>query len=138
MTTVAVLLALLFVAGAAIVVYALRAPRRPQPVAQPQAPPAPAPQAWSATTDWTREAGAEFAELPEPARCDLIFAVADLQDERSQRLLVHALDDPSDAVALAAAHALARQGSADAVNAYAQEHPGERAERIVRTLALME
>jgi HEAT repeat protein len=135
MTLILAILALLFIVGVAAGLYAWLAPRAAAPVApEPAAPPEP----WSATTDWTREAGAEFAGLSESARCDLVFAVADLQDERSQRLLVHALDDPSDAVALAAAHALARRGGAQAVNAYAQEHPGERAERIVRTLALME
>lgn len=135
MTLILAVLAILFVAGVVIGLYAWLAPRAAAPVVP--APAAP-PQAWNATTDWTREAGAEFAGLSEPARCDLIFAVADLQDDASARLLLHALDDPSDAVALAAAHALARRGSAEAVNAYAAQHPGERAERIVRTLALME
>jgi HEAT repeat protein len=132
-TVIIVVLALVFVAGAAIGVYALRAPR-----AALEDPPQAAPlEPWSASTDWTTEAGAEFAGLSESARCDLIFAVADLHDERSERLLLHALDDPSDAVALAAAHALARRGDAHAIEAYAQRHPGERSERIARTLELL-
>ncbi len=92
---------------------------------------------WHGTTDWTKEAGAEFGGLNEGARCDLIFAVTDLNDERSHQLLVHALDDPSDAVALAAAHALEKRGSTDTVTDYVREHPGERAQRIQQTLALL-
>ncbi len=134
MTWVFVALAVVFAVGIALGIYAWRAPRAHDPA------PAPAPQVepWSATTDWTAQAGAEFAGLSESARCDLIFAVSDLQDDRSHQLLSHALDDPSDAVALAAAHALARRGSAAAVSEYAQRRPGERSERIVQTLALLE
>lgn len=140
MSPVVVVLVIVFVAGIALALYAWRAPR---PVAVPQpeqrdVAPAPPPERWTATTDWTTQAGDEFAGLSEAARCDLIFAVVDLDDERSQQLLIHALDDPSEAVVLAAAHALARRGQSDAVQQYAQKHPGERSERIVQTLALME
>lgn len=146
MSIVAVVLIVIFVAGIALGVYALRAPRVavPTPAPPPVHPPAydeettGEPETWTATTDWTQQAGDEFAGLSESARCDLVFAVADLHDERSQQLLLHALDDPSEAVVLAAAHALARRGQSDAVHQYAQTHPGERAERIVQTLALME
>lgn len=135
MTAVIVVLAVVFCAGVVIGIYALRAPR-----AEPVAVEAPRPplEPWTASTDWTNEAGAEFAGLSESARCDLIFAVADLRDERSQRLLSHALDDPSDAVALAAAHALARRGDSQALSEYAQRHPGERSERLARTLELLD
>jgi HEAT repeat protein len=133
MTIIITLLALVFAAGVILGIYALIAPR----AAAPQAPPVPPVEPWSATTDWTSEAGAEFAGLAESARCDLIFAVADLHDERSQRLLVHALDDPSDAVALAAAHALVRRGAGETIETYAQRHPGERSERLARTLELL-
>ncbi len=134
MTAVFVVLAVVFVVGAAIGVYALRAPRvhELQPVAVVPLEP------WHASTDWTAQAGAEFSGLSESARCDLIFAVCDLNDARSQDMLMHALDDPSDAVALAAAHALARRGSTDAVSGYAQRHPGDRAQRIVQTIALLD
>jgi hypothetical protein len=136
MTSALLVVAFIFAAGIIVGAYALLAPRVPVPVpAVPEQPPAPEP--WTASTDWTTEAGAEFAGMPESARCDLIFAVSDLHDERSQRLLEHALDDPSDAVALAAAHALASRGSADTVQAYAQQHPGERAQRILDTLLLL-
>lgn len=139
MSPVAVILIVVFVAGIALALYAWRAPR-PAPVQQESeaAPAPPQPERWTATTDWTTQAGEEFAGLSEAARCDLIFAVVDLDDERSQQMLLHALDDPSEAVVLAAAHALARRGQSDAIQQYAQQHPGERSERIVQTLALME
>jgi len=133
MTIVLAVLALVFIAGLIVGGYALLAPRAPARNEEPAKPLEP----WTATTDWTQEAGDEFAGLSESARCDLIFAVTDLADERSQRLLVHALDDPSDAVALAAAHALARRGESAQVDAYAQRHPGERSERLARTLELL-
>jgi HEAT repeat protein len=138
MNLIIAILVLIFVAGVAVGLYALLAPRSAAVEKPPVSAPAPPRETWTATTDWTTQAGEEFAGLSESARCDLIFAVADLHDERSQQLLLHALDDPSDAVVLAAAHALARRGQSQAVQAYAQQHPGERAERIVQTLALME
>lgn len=134
MTTIFIVLAIVFVIGAAIGVYAWLAPRTQEPAHTPPAQLEP----WEASTDWTTQAGDEFAGLSESARCDLIFAVSALNDDRSQRLLVHALDDPSDAVALAAAHALGRRGSTDTVTQYAQQHPGDRAQRIVQTLALLQ
>ncbi|HZT12268.1 MAG TPA: hypothetical protein VFA29_05685 [Candidatus Baltobacteraceae bacterium] len=134
MTPLLAALAALFVAGAAIGLYAWRAPRA---VPVKREPPRPIPPL-EPSPSWTAEAGEEFAELSESARCDLIFAVSDLNDERSARLLEHALNDPSDAVALAAAHALGRRGAAAAVSEYARRYPGERAERILATLALMQ
>lgn len=86
---------------------------------------------------WTREAASEFAGLTEAARCDMIFAVAAIDDERSRRLLVHALDDPSNTVALAAAHALARAGRLVDVRAYAQAHDGPRASELMQLLSLL-
>lgn len=134
MTAIFVILAIVFVIGAAIGLYAWLAPRA-QEQAEALHPPL---EPWQASTDWTTQAGAEFAGLTESARCDLIFAVSALNDDRSQQLLTHALDDPSDAVALAAAHALARRGSTQFVTDYAQQHPGDRAERILQTLALLQ
>lgn len=90
------------------------------------------------TTAWTNEAGAEFAGLSEAARCDLVFAVAALDDERSQRLLEHALHDPAEAVSLAAAHALAGHGRGPVVQAFLESHPGARADRIAQALALLD
>lgn len=134
MTAVVAILAVVFAAGALIGAYALLAPRATVEVREPSAPLAP----WKPSTGWTTQAGAEFAGLAESARCDLIFAVSGLGDERSQQLLVHALDDPSDAVALAAAHALARRGESTAVDEYVSRHPGERSERLARTLELLD
>jgi HEAT repeat protein len=134
MMVIVALLALVFLGGVAIGAYALLAPRavvKPEPAQAPLEP-------WTASTDWTTEAGAEFAGLSESARCDLIFAVADLHDERSEHLLLHALDDPSDAVALAAAHALVRRGQAHSVDEYTKLHPGERSQRLAGTLEMLE
>jgi len=90
------------------------------------------------TTAWTNEAGEEFAGLSEAARCDLVFAVAALDDERSQRLLEHALNDPAEAVSLAAAHALAGHGRRPVVEAFLADHPGARADRIAQALAVLD
>ena len=60
------------------------------------------------------DAGGSIAELAqdlEAERCDFVFAIAALEDPSSLRLLERALDDPCEAVALAAAHALATSGS---------------------------
>ncbi|MEO6836363.1 MAG: hypothetical protein ABI231_10725 [Candidatus Tumulicola sp.] len=120
-TAVAVVIVLIAVA---IGLYAWRARRAPR-----------APAAGSA--DWTNAAGAEFAGLSEPARCDLIFALAALDDRRSLRVLESALDDPSEAVALAAAHALTSRGEAPVVDRYFASNTGDRAARIAGTLALL-
>jgi hypothetical protein len=79
----------------------------------------------------------EFAALPEPARCDMIFAAAALDGDDSATLLRFALDDPSEAVALAAARALLGRGNAQAVDEYLERHPGDRTERISRVLSLV-
>jgi hypothetical protein len=81
--------------------------------------------------------GDEFAGLSESARCDLVFAVAALDGERSHPILEHALGDPSEAVALAAAHALTSQRQTDIVQRYLAGHPGERAQRITQALDLL-
>ena len=92
----------------------------------------------TASTAWTSGAGDEFEGLSESARCDMIFAVAALDDERSQSLLSHALRDPAEAVSLAAAHALATTGRRNLVEAFLAEHPGARADRISQALSLLE
>lgn len=93
---------------------------------------------WEPDSAWTAEAGEEFATLSEAARCDLVFAVADLHDERAEGLLLHALDDPSETVALAAAHILEKRGAAERVRAHVKRHPGARAQKIEETLALLQ
>lgn len=124
----------LFVAGALLGCYAWLAPRKPPAERSAE----PARPDLAVSDAWTAQAGEEFAGLTEPARCDLIFAVSDLRDERSAQMLVHALRDPADAVALAAAHALARRGRRDEIEAYVESAPAERAQSIVKTLALLQ
>lgn len=133
MTTIAAVLLVILVAGILLGAYALLAPRR---IAAERRKPAGV--TLQATTDWTHEAGDEFAGLSESARCDLVFAVAALEDDRSQRLLEHALNDPAEAVALAAAHALASTGRAGIVTSFLAGHPGPRADRLSDTLALLD
>ncbi len=99
--------------------------------AQPKAPPLQPPSSWA------QGAGDEFAGLSEADRCDLIFAVAALEDERSHELLERALDDPSETVALAAARGLTRHGGASTLERYLAQRPGERARRIAQTLELL-
>jgi hypothetical protein len=99
--------------------------------------PPPPNDVWEPDPAWTAQAGEEFATLSEAARCDLVFAVADLQDERAEGLLLHALDDPSETVALAAAHILEKRGAADRVRARVKRYPGPRAQKIEETLELL-
>lgn len=133
MSVVIAILVVVLIAGVAIGVYAVMAPRREEAQRRVREG---APR--EATTDWTNEAGAEFSGLSESARCDLVFAVAALEDERSQALLEHALDDPAEPVALAAAHVLAGSGRRPLVEQYLADNPGLRADRIAQALALLE
>jgi len=129
---VAIVLLVIFVAGVAIWLYARYAARRVDPER------APARTGLVANTTWASGAGDDFAGLSESARCDLVFAVAALDDERSNSLLHHALDDPAEPVATAAAHALASSGRLTAVETYLESHPGARADRIAQVLALLD
>ncbi len=131
----ALVIALLVIVAIAVCVglYAWLSPERKEI----EEPPLPPNEPWKPDTAWTAQAGEEFATLSEAARCDLVFAVADLNDERADGLLVHALDDPSEAVALAAAHVLEKRGASDRVRAHVKRHPGERAGRIEETLTLL-
>jgi len=133
MSLVIGILVVVLIAGVAVGAYALAAPRRERALraAREGLP-------LQATTDWTNEAGDEFAGLSESARCDLVFAVAALEDQRSQQLLEHALNDPAEPVALAAAHALMGSGRRSNVERYLAEHPGLRADRITQTLSLLD
>src|SRR5271155_668675 len=97
-----VVLIVIFVLGVAGGVYAFAAPRRKAAALAPDRAPLHA--------DTEGGADEEFAGLSETARCEMIFAAGALDDERSQRLLEHGLGDPSEAVATAAAHALASRG----------------------------
>ena len=133
MTAITIGLLVILVAGVAIGAYAFLAPRRADEERVEREV-----RALHVNTDWTHEAGDEFAGLSESARCDLVFAVAALDDERSQLLLQHALRDPAEPVALAAAHALVSNGRIAIVENYLTEYPGERAGRIADTLSLLQ
>lgn len=133
MNAIAIALVLAFVIGAALGIYALFAPRRRAVHEHVEAPR----NDMSVDTAWNEATAADFGSLPEAARCDMIFAVSALDDERSAQLLEHALSDPSETVALAAARALKERGRSDEVDAYLARHPGERAERIASTLSLL-
>jgi HEAT repeat protein len=78
-----------------------------------------------------------FAKLSNVQRCDFIFAIAALDDSSSLRLLERALDDPCEAVALAAAHALTTAGSTTPLERFFAEHPGGRTDRIAASLELL-
>ena len=130
---VTLLIVVIIVAGVGIGLYAMLAPRR---VEQARVKREGAPL--QATTDWTNEAGDEFAGLSESARCDMIFAIGALDDGRSQRLLEHALSDPSEAVSLAAAHVLISSGRRSMVESFLKAHPGQRADRIAQNLSLLD
>ncbi len=91
----------------------------------------------AATADWTRAAGEEFTNLSEAERCDLVFAFAALDDSASEALLEGALEDPSEAVALAAARAFVNRGRDAVVERALATHPGERSRRIKEALDLL-
>jgi hypothetical protein len=89
------------------------------------------------TADWTRAAGEEFTDLSEAERCDLVFAFAALDDPASEALLERALEDPSEAVELAAARAFVNRGRDAVVERVLATHSRERAHRIKSTLELL-
>lgn len=135
MSGITLALVAVLLVGMAIGAYAYFAPRRESAAKRQRVDDHPP---LHATTDWTSDAGDEFADLSESARCDLIFAVAAFDDERSQKLLEHALSDPAESVSLAAAHALVSSGRSAVVEAFLARHPGARAERLSHTLALLD
>jgi hypothetical protein len=118
----------LLAVGIALGLYAWLAPRR-KPGAEAHEE--------SAAVDWTAAAGDGFENLSDAARCGMVFAMAELDDDRSRGLLEAALDDRSDAVALAAAHALATNGRLETVRAYAAAHPGPRGQHLLETISLL-
>ena len=85
-----------------------------------------------------RDSAAEFDRLPENARCEMLFSVALLDDERSGALLEHALADDSRAVSLAAARGLVAGGRGSDVSAYLSAHPGERSDALAAALQLFD
>jgi HEAT repeat protein len=88
----------------------------------------------TASPAWT---GDEYAGLSDAARCDLVFALQELPGEERTSMLLDALDDPSETVALAAAKALTARGERARVDGYLERHPGARSERLSNDLSLL-
>ncbi|MBV8198248.1 MAG: hypothetical protein JO263_08935 [Candidatus Eremiobacteraeota bacterium] len=82
-------------------------------------------------------AGDTFDELSESERCDFVFAIAPLDDSRSNALLERALGDPSEIVATAAARAMTQHGRKERLAEYLELHPGKRSSRIADTMELL-
>jgi len=131
----------LFIVGAIVLLLARflppseRAAERERPVASPPLDEVPARVA--AESAWGECEAAEFAMLPEAARCDLLFSIEERRDERSAALLAHALTDPSEVVATAAAHALITRGERESVERYLAEGDDERRRSMARTLSAL-
>jgi hypothetical protein len=119
---VAVVVAVVVAIALVAVILARRSSRRVQPVER---------------TSWTGRAGEGFEGLSEAARCDMIFAIGELSGADRTAMLQEALDDPSEAVALAAANALTVRGEDAVVQTYFATRPGARSERIARDLSLL-
>ncbi len=129
----ALVIAFVIVVAAGVAAYAIFAPRRKaEHVSTSER------ATLAAQMGWSSAAGDEFAGLSESARCDMIFAVGALDDDASQHLLEHALGDPAEAVATAAAHALVTHGRSAVVERFLAANPGERTDRIAATLALLQ
>jgi len=79
---------------------------------------------------WVTPVGEDFGTLSEAERCDLIFAIAALEDDTSEALLARALGDASEGVALAAAHALARRGGVETLERHLTHCASERARSL--------
>lgn len=126
MNALIVFLAVIFVAGLAAGAYAIFAPKRsPVPVPVPaHESPAPTPES-------------EFDGLGDAARCDFIFAIDVPEDERTRAVLFHALNDRSEAVALAAAHVLARSGNIDEVRRRVAAQDPARREKLMQLLSVI-
>lgn len=138
MSTLVIVLLAAFAVGLAGLAYAAFAPKRvPQEEAVPVAPAPATPAGAVGASSWTDSALREFDALGDAARCDFVFAVGALPDERTRRILLHALDDRSEAVALAAAHVLARAGALDDVRrAVAHQDPARR-EALMQLLSVI-
>ncbi len=83
---------------------------------------------------WGEREEAEFAQLPEASRCDLLFSIEERSDDRSAALLAYALTDPSEVVATAAAHALITRGQRETAERYLATCDDERKRSMARTL----
>ncbi|HEY2476894.1 MAG TPA: hypothetical protein VGI19_19085 [Candidatus Cybelea sp.] len=79
----------------------------------------------------------QFDKLSEVQRVDFIFAIATLEDPSTTALLEHALDDPCEAVALAAARALTNAGCAPRLERFFAAHRNQRSARLAQALELL-
>jgi HEAT repeat protein len=79
----------------------------------------------------------QYSKLSAAQRVDFIFAIAAVGDPTSVDLLQRALDDSDEAVALAAARALAGGGHNDELERFFATHRGERSTRLARALELL-
>ncbi|MGC8486103.1 MAG: hypothetical protein ACP5O6_10825, partial [Candidatus Baltobacteraceae bacterium] len=86
---------------------------------------------------WGAREAAEFSQLPEAARCDLLFSIEDRHDDRSAALLAYALTDASEVVATAAAHALITRGERTTVEEYLASCDEGRRRAMARTLSAL-
>lgn len=137
MSAVVIFIAVLFAIGVILGAYAFFAPKAKEDASAALRDEPPRDPAAASERSWTDEAAGEFAGLNESARCDFIFAIGALEDPGAHRLLLDALGDPSPAVALAAAHVLARGGQMAEVRAYAEKHAGERSAELLQLLSIM-
>ncbi|NNM92328.1 MAG: hypothetical protein HKL92_03215 [Candidatus Eremiobacteraeota bacterium] len=129
----------LFILGAAIMLAARFLPRAERtaervPAATVMPPEALQPLTTVGEPAWGEREAAEFAMLPEAARCDILFSIEERNDERSAALLAYALTDPSEVVATAAAHALIARGESELVERYLGERDDQRRSAMARTL----
>jgi hypothetical protein len=132
------IIAVLVVVAIGLGAYGLWGSRARDPVRIPASTTAvvPADETAAETQRWVEDADRSFADLSEAAKCDLVFAMGKLDNPRAEDLLARALHDPSEAVALAAAHALLSNGRAAVVASYEASNP-DRARRLLDTVALL-
>ncbi len=134
---VALVVVTLFIVGAIAIVLARFLPRHEsvERAERTASPPELSPISQSVVEPvWGEREEAEFSQLPEAARCDLLFSIEERQDDRSAALLAYALTDPSEVVATAAAHALVARGDRKAVEEYLAICEDERKRSMARTL----
>jgi hypothetical protein len=79
----------------------------------------------------------DFAQLDEAERCDYVFALSALDDPVNASLLLRAMDDPSDVVAIAAARSLVLAGRRDEVDALLAQRKDARSIQIASALDLL-
>lgn len=79
----------------------------------------------------------DFKHLNEAERCDYLFALSALDDPSNLFVFRRALDDPSETVAIAAAHSLVAAGRSGEVEALLARRRDARAQHIAAALELL-